>query len=52
MAIFNRGGGRGDDAFEMRREGPPLKYAALGVSVLLVLLVLSVFLVRVTRIEA
>ena len=52
MAIFNRGGGRGDDAFEMRREGPLLKYAALGISVLLVLLVLSVFLVRVTRIEA
>jgi regulator of protease activity HflC (stomatin/prohibitin superfamily) len=52
MTIFNRGGGRDEAPFEMRREGPLLKYAAFIVGVLLVLLVLSVFLVRVTRIEA
>jgi len=52
MTIFNRGGGRDEAPFEMRREGPLLKYAALVVGFLLVLLVFSVFLVRVTRIEA
>jgi len=52
MTIFNRGGGRDEAPFEMRREGPLFKYAALVVGFLLVLLVFSVFLVRVTRIEA
>ena len=52
MTIFNRGGGRDDAPFEMRREGPLLKFAAIGVGVFLLLLIVSVFLVRVTRIEA
>jgi regulator of protease activity HflC (stomatin/prohibitin superfamily) len=50
--MFTRGGGRDDSAFEMRRDGPLLKYGAIGIGVLLLFLVLSVFLVRVTRIEA
>jgi regulator of protease activity HflC (stomatin/prohibitin superfamily) len=52
MAIFNRGGGRENGAFEMRRDGPLLKFAALGFGALVVLLLLGIFLVRVTRIEA
>ncbi|HXY25039.1 MAG TPA: SPFH domain-containing protein [Candidatus Acidoferrum sp.] len=52
MTIFNRGGGRDDAPFEMRREGPLLKFAAFGVGIFLLLLLTSVFLVRVTRIEA
>jgi len=36
----------------MRRAAPFLKFAALGIGVLIVLLLLSVFLFRVTRIEA
>src|SRR5215467_15497561 len=52
MTIFNRGGGREDAPFEMRRENLLIKYAAAGVGVLLLVLVLSIFLVRVTRIEA
>jgi len=38
--------------FEMRRAAPFLKFAALGIGVLVVLLLLSLFLFRVTRIEA
>ena len=52
MTIFNRSGGREDGAFEMRRDGTLLKFAGLGVGLLVVLLLLGVFLVRVTRIEA
>jgi regulator of protease activity HflC (stomatin/prohibitin superfamily) len=50
--MFTRGGGRDDAAFEMRREGPLLKFAAIGIGVILLFLLLSIFLVRVTRIEA
>src|SRR5258708_32653326 len=50
--MFNRGGGRDDSAFEMRRDGPLLKFGAIAAGVLLVLVVLGVFLLRVTRIEA
>lgn len=52
MAIFNRGAGRDDGAFEMRRDGPFVKFAALGFGVLVVLVLLGIFLLRVTRIEA
>src|SRR5258708_33157368 len=52
MGMFNKGGGRDDGAFEMRRDGPLLKFGAVGVGVILVLVVLGVFLLRVTRIEA
>src|SRR5260370_842179 len=52
MSMFNKGGGRDDAAFEMRRDAPLLKFGAIGIGVILVLLVLGVFLLRVTRIEA
>ncbi len=52
MGMFSKGGGRDDSAFEMRRDGPLLKFAGIGVGVVLVLLLLGVFLLRVTRIEA
>src|SRR5258707_9457131 len=52
MPIFNRGGDREDNAFEMRGNGPLLKFAAMAIGVILVLGLLSVFLLRVTRIEA
>jgi regulator of protease activity HflC (stomatin/prohibitin superfamily) len=52
MDVFKRGGGREDEAFEMTRGGPLLKLGAIGIGVILVLLVLGVFLLRVTRIEA
>jgi hypothetical protein len=41
MGTFNRGGGREDGAFEMRRDGPLLKFAGIGVGVLIVLLLLG-----------
>ncbi len=50
--MFNRGGSRDDAAFEMRRDGPLLKFGAIAVGVILLFLVLSFFLLRVTRIEA
>src|SRR5713226_9398979 len=50
--MFNKGGGRDDGAFEMRRDGPLLKFGAIGIGVILILVVLGVFLLRVTRIEA
>src|SRR5260370_7237815 len=52
MRMFNKGGGRDEAAFERRRDGPLLKFGAIGIGVILLLLVLSVFLLRVTRIEA
>src|SRR5271169_2572209 len=50
MDMF-RGGGRGDAEFEMKRAAPFLKLGIIGIGVLLVLLVMGVFLLRVTRIE-
>jgi len=50
MGTFRRGGGD-DAAFEMRKAGPFIKFGVLAVGVLLVLLVLGMFLLRVTRIE-
>jgi regulator of protease activity HflC (stomatin/prohibitin superfamily) len=41
-----------DGVFEMRRGGPLLKYAAIGAGLLILLVVLSSALIRVTRIEA
>ena len=52
MAIFNRGGGRDDGAFEMKRDGPLMRIGAIVVGIILIVLVLSFFLLRVTRIEA
>jgi regulator of protease activity HflC (stomatin/prohibitin superfamily) len=50
--MFTRGAGRDDAAFEMRRDGPLLKFGAIAIGVILLFLVLSFFLMRVTRIEA
>jgi regulator of protease activity HflC (stomatin/prohibitin superfamily) len=50
--MFNRGGGRDDAAFEMRSDGPLLKLGAIGIGVIVVLVMMGVFLLRVTRIEA
>jgi hypothetical protein len=52
MGMFNKGGGRDDGAFEMRRDGPLIKLGAIVIGVILVLALLGVFLLRVTRIEA
>ena len=52
MDMFKRGGGNDDGAFEMRKGGPFVKLGAIGIGVLIVFLLLSVFLLRVTRIEA
>jgi regulator of protease activity HflC (stomatin/prohibitin superfamily) len=52
MGVFKKGFNRADAEFEMRRAGPYLRLGALGVGVLIVLLLLSAFLLRVTRIEA
>jgi len=52
MEIFKRGHGHEDAPFEMRRAGEGLKYVAIAVATIVALLLVSVFLVRVTRIEA
>ncbi|HEY6263941.1 MAG TPA: SPFH domain-containing protein [Candidatus Acidoferrum sp.] len=52
MDMFRKGGGRDDGAFEMKRGGPALTFAAIAVGVLVIVLLLGVFLLRVTRIEA
>jgi regulator of protease activity HflC (stomatin/prohibitin superfamily) len=52
MDMFKKGFNREDAEFEMRRAGPFLKLGALGIGVVIVLLLLGVFLLRVTRIEA
>jgi regulator of protease activity HflC (stomatin/prohibitin superfamily) len=52
MDMFRKGGGREDGPFEMKRGGPALTFAAIGVGVLVVVLLLGLFLLRVTRIEA
>jgi regulator of protease activity HflC (stomatin/prohibitin superfamily) len=51
MGGFNSKFGGGGMEFEMKRAGPFLKIGAMAIGVLLVVLVLSVFLLRVTRIE-
>jgi regulator of protease activity HflC (stomatin/prohibitin superfamily) len=52
MAGINDKFGGGGMEFEMKRAGPFLKVGAVIIGVLLLLLVLSLFLLRVTRIEA
>lgn len=52
MDMFGKGNGRDNPEFEMRRASPYLKMGALGIGALFVLVLLSLFLVRVTRIEA
>ena len=51
MDMFGKGG-RGDAAYEMRQAVPFFKAGAIVVGAFLVLLVLGLFLLRVTRIEA
>jgi len=51
MDMFKKGFNREDAEFEMRRAGPFLKVGALAIGVLIILLLLGVFLLRVTRIE-
>jgi regulator of protease activity HflC (stomatin/prohibitin superfamily) len=50
MGTFRRGGGD-EAAFEMRKAGPFLKLGAVAIGVLLIVLLLGIFLLRVTRIE-
>ncbi|HEY6387320.1 MAG TPA: SPFH domain-containing protein [Candidatus Acidoferrum sp.] len=50
MDMFRKGGG--DAEFEMKRAAPLLKLGVVAVGALVLLLVLGLFLVRVTRIEA
>src|SRR6202140_3175154 len=52
MEKFTKGFNGGEGVCEMRRGGPLLKYAAIGVGLLILLVVLGSALVRVTRIEA
>ena len=52
MAGINDKFGGGGMEFEMKRAGPFLKVGAVVIGVLLLVLVLSLFLLRVTRIEA
>jgi len=52
MDVFKRGFNRADAEFEIKRAGPFLKLGALGIGALLVLVLLCVFLLRATRIEA
>src|SRR5580692_2036844 len=50
MDMFRKGG-RDDAEFEMKRAAPFLKLGIIAIGVLLVLLVMGLFLLRVTRIE-
>jgi regulator of protease activity HflC (stomatin/prohibitin superfamily) len=52
MDMFRKGSGRDDAEFEMKRAGPFLKLGVIAIAALLVVLLLGLFLVRVTRIEA
>jgi len=52
MDMFGKGGGRDDVEFEMKRAGPFLKLGVVAIGALLVVVLLGLFLVRVTRIEA
>src|ERR1700688_4498943 len=52
MGGFRKGlGGEGME-FEMRRAGTYLKFGAIAIAVLVAILIMSLFLVRITRIEA
>jgi regulator of protease activity HflC (stomatin/prohibitin superfamily) len=51
MDMFRKGGGRDDAEFEMKRAAPFLKLGVIAIGVLLVVLVMGLFLLRVTRIE-
>ena len=51
MDLFRKGSGRDDAQFEMKRAGPFLKLGVIAIGALLVVLLLGLFLVRVTRIE-
>jgi regulator of protease activity HflC (stomatin/prohibitin superfamily) len=51
MDMFKKGG-RDDAEFELKRAAPFLKLGVIAIGVLLVLLVMGLFLLRVTRIEA
>src|SRR6202795_2626033 len=52
MDMFRKGSGRDEAEFEMKRAGPFLKLGVIAIGLLLVVLLLGLFLVRVTRIEA
>ena len=52
MDMFRKGSGRDDAEFEMKRAGPFLKLGVVAIGALLVVVLLGLFLVRVTRIEA
>jgi regulator of protease activity HflC (stomatin/prohibitin superfamily) len=52
MDMFKKGFNRADVEFEMKRASSYLKLGAFGIVALIVSLLLSVFLLRVTRIEA
>jgi len=52
MDVFKKGFGGGNSEFEMRKAAPFLKFAVIGAVILLVFLILSLFLLRITRIEA
>lgn len=52
MEMFRRGGGSEDKQFEMRRANPLFKLGFMAVGVVFVGLLLGLFLLRVTRIEA
>src|SRR6202795_2583200 len=52
MDMFRTGSGRDDAEFEMKRAGPFLKLGVVAIGALLVVVLLGLFLVRVTRIEA
>src|ERR1700721_937658 len=52
MDMFRKGSGRDEAEFEMKRAAPFLKLGVVGVGALLVVLLLGLFLLRVTRIEA
>src|SRR5579859_137735 len=52
MDGFRKGGGQADSAFEMRPIGPFFRYGVAGIGAVILILLLSLFLLRVTRIEA
>jgi regulator of protease activity HflC (stomatin/prohibitin superfamily) len=52
MDMFRKGSGRDDAEFEMKRAGPFLKLGVIAIAALLIAMLLGLFLVRVTRIEA
>jgi regulator of protease activity HflC (stomatin/prohibitin superfamily) len=52
MDGFRKGGGQSDGSFEMRPSGPYFRYGVMGIGAVVIVLLLSMFLLRVTRIEA